>query len=224
MPDLNEFHELVKKGNLDAVRAGLAENPALLNQTNASGQCAFLLAKYYRQEAVANYLLDQKPQLDIFSLTVAGHSAPVVAELERRPELLAAHSSDGWTPLHLAAFFGWPELAAVLIDRGADIEARSTNPSGNTPLHAAAAGGHVGVVKLLLERGANVNARQQGGGWTPLHSAAQSGNRAMVEELAAHGADLNARADNNQSPLDLALTAGKQDTVALLEALGARLQ
>ena len=223
MPDLNHFHELVKKGNLEAVRAALAEDPALLNQVNESGQNAFLLAKYYRQEPVAEDLLSRGPQLDIFGLCVAGETERVLAQLNQHPELLNTHSRDGWTPLHLAAFFGRPELAQALLDRGSEIEARSANPSRNTPLHAAAAGGYTEVVHLLLERGADANARQEGG-WTALHSAAQAGSRAMVEELAAHGADVNAHADNHQSPLDLALTKGQQDMVTLLEAVGAKLR
>lgn len=223
MPDLNQFHELVKKGNLEAVRAALAENPALLNETNNSGQNAFLLAKYYRQDAVAEDLLARGPKLDIFGLCVAGRTGAVLSELEHDPDLLQAHSPDGWTPLQLAAFFGRAELANALLDRGADIEARSTNASKNTPLHAAAAGGNTELVGLLLIRGANANARQESG-WTALHSAAQAGNRKMVEELVAHGADVNAQADNQQSPLDLALTRGQQDMVNLLEALGAKLR
>ncbi|MBV8070358.1 MAG: ankyrin repeat domain-containing protein [Acidobacteriaceae bacterium] len=223
MPDLNQFHESVRKGNLEAVRAALTENPALLDQTNDAGQNAFVLAKYYRQEAVANDLLGRRPRLDIFGSCIAGRTDDVVAELDRDPDLLNAHSRDGWTPLHLASFFGWPELANVLVERGASLEARSTNPSSNTPLHAAAAGGQSAVVRLLLEQGADANARQEAG-WTALHSAAQAGNRAMVEDLVAHGADVNARAANHQSPLDLALTGAKQEMVTLLEALGAKLQ
>lgn len=223
MPDLNQFHELVKKGSLEAVRAALTEQPELLNETNNSGQSAFLLAKYYRQDAVADDLLARGPKLDIFGLCTAARVTDVLAELDHNPELLQAHSPDGWTPLHLAAFFGSAELADALLDRGADIEARSTNASKNTPLHAAAAGGNNELVRLLLMRGADANARQEGG-WTSLHSAAQAGNRKMVEELVAHRADVNARADNHQSPLDLALTKGQQDMVSLLEALGAKLR
>jgi ankyrin repeat protein len=57
-----------------------------------------------------------------------------------------------------------------------------------------------------------------------LHAAAQSGNRAMAETLIANGADVNQRADNNQSPLDMALLKGHQDVMEFLEQLGAKLQ
>lgn len=223
MADLKTFHEHVKTGNLGAVRADLAADPALLNSANEAGQSAYLLSKYYRQPGVAEFLLSLKPKLDVFTLCVAGHASDALAEIDQAPELLEAHSADGWTPLHLAAFFGWPELANALIDRGAPVDSRSTNSMKNTPLHAAAAGGNTLLAELLLKRGAKPNATQEGG-WTALHAAAQSGNRALAETLVANGADVNQRADNNQSPLDMALLKGHQDLVELLEHLGAKLQ
>jgi ankyrin repeat protein len=221
--DVKTFHEGVKKGNLDAVRANLAADPALLDATNEAGQCAFLLAKYYRQPTIAEYLLSLNPKLDVFTLCVAGNASAALAEIEKDPALLEAHSTDGWTPLHLAAFFGWVDLANLLIDKGAQVDSRSTNSMQNTPLHAAVAGGGTPLVDLLLKRGANPNATQEGG-WTALHAAAQSGNRAMAETLLANGADLNLRAANNQSPLDMALLKGHREIVDLLEQLGAKLQ
>jgi len=223
MADVKTFHEHVKSGNLDAVRADLAADPALLDTPNEAGQCAFLLAKYYKQAKVADYLLGLGPKLDVFTLCVAGHTRDVLAEIEKTPDLLEAHSRDGWTPLHLAGFFGWAELANALIAKGAVVDSRSTNSMKNTPLHAAAAGGSAELVDVLLKRGANPNLTQQGG-WTALHAAAQAGNRAMVETLVANGANINQRADNNQTPLDMALLKGHQELVELLEQLGAKLQ
>jgi ankyrin repeat protein len=223
MTDLKSFHEQVRRGDLEAVRASVNEDASLLDAPNESGQTAFLLAKYYGQEDTAKYLLSLEPKLDVFQSCVAGRTNQVLAEVDRDPYVLHAHSSDGWTPLHLAAFFGQADLANALLDRGADVNARSTNGMKNTPLHAAAAGGKVGLVELLLKRGADANARQEGG-FAALHSAAQAGNREMVAALLANGADVNLRADNNQSPLDLALTRGHGEVAALLEQLGAKLQ
>ncbi len=216
MPDLTQFHEQVKRGDLAQVRSALAEDPSLLEATNASGQSAFLLAKYYRQDAIADYLLSLNPTLDVFNACAAGRTAAVLANIDGDLSLLKTQSSDGWTPLHLAAFFGHVDLTASLIGRGADVNARSSNGLNNAPLHAAAAGGHTAIVTLLLERGADVNARQEGG-WTALHAAAQSGNRPMVEILLASGADTSIRAANNQLPLDLALSKGHGEVAALLE-------
>ena len=219
MTDLKSFHEAVKAGDLDAVRRGLAEQPDLLNGTNAAGQSALLLAKYYRQEKVAEYLLGQGPALDLFLASAVGETATVLKTIDADPSLLETHSSDGWTPLHLAAFFGHSELAQALIDRGATIDSRSTNAMRNTPLHAATAGRKLEVIHLLLHGGANVNATQEGG-WTALHAAAQNGDREMFELLLAHGADLQARAENQQTALDLALVRGHGEIATLIDSIG----
>lgn len=223
MSDLTSLHNQIKQGDLAGVRASLAGNASLLDAINESGQNAFLLAKYYRQTEVAEYLLGLGPKLDLFSLCAAGRVTEVKHEIDRNESRLKEHSGDGWTPLHVAAFFGHSEVVNALLDRGADVNARSTNSMKNTPLHAAAAGGNIELVRLLLERGADANASQEGG-WTALHSAAQSGNREMVELLLAHGAHVNSRAENNQAALDLALTRGHQAIARLLEELGANLQ
>ena len=168
------------------------------------------------------HLLSLHPALDVYTAAAVGDAERVLSEIDRDPALIESYSSDGWTPLHLAAFFGHQATAEKLIERGANMEARSTNAMKNTPLHAAAAGRKLGLVKLLLEEGADANARQEGG-WTALHAAAQNGDREIVELLVAHGADLNARADNNQGALDLALMKGRQDVAEFLNELGARL-
>ena len=223
MSDVKSFQEHVKKGELGGVRKALANDPSLLDAVNEAGQSSLLLAKYYRQSEVADYLLSLKPKLDIFDACAAGLTGPVFEQVDADPKLLTSHNSDGWTPLHLAAFFGHAELAKGLLNRGAEVDSRSSNAMQNTSLHAAAAGGNGKLIELLLDRGANVNARQHGG-WTALHSAAQSGNFEIAETLLMHGARVDARADNNQSPLDLALLSKHENIAELLEARGAQLQ
>ena len=223
MTDVQTFQDYVKKGDLEAVKRALAADPKLLNETNEAGQSAFLLAKYYRKPAVAEYLMSLRPSLDVFSKCAAGLLDESLEEVDSNPSLLEAHSPDGWRPLHVAAFFGQPELVKGLLNRGAAVDARSTNAMENTPLHAAAAGGSVESAEVLLASGANVNATQRGG-WTALHAAAQSGNLELTRMLLAHGADPALRAENNQAALDLALLGGKAEIAQLLEAQGATLQ
>lgn len=215
MSDVKTFHESVKLGDLDAVRSMLAGNPELLDATNQTGQSPFLLANYYGQKQVADYLLSQNPQLDVFTAAVAGLKDRVLDEIDRDPSLVASHSSDGWTPLHLAAFFGRADVAAALLERGADVNVLSTNQMRNTPLHAAVAGRKYELVKLLLNENADVNATQTGG-WTALHGASQNGDRDIVEVLLAKGAHRHAQADNNQTPLDLALGKGHHEVASVL--------
>jgi uncharacterized protein len=167
-------------------------------------------------------LVAADPSLAIFAASILGDTDQLEQLLTANRSLIGLMSSDGWTPLHLAAFFGKTEAARLLLNKGAIVNARSTNQMANMPLHAAAAGRHVEVVRVLIEHGAPVNARQHGG-WSPLHAAAQNGDIEMAKSLVAAGADVNARAENNQMPLDLALTKGQQAMVEYLESNGAKL-
>ncbi|HXA52955.1 MAG TPA: ankyrin repeat domain-containing protein, partial [Candidatus Acidoferrum sp.] len=65
------------------------------------------------------------------------------------------------------------DVAVLLLDHGADREARD-NESGATPLYHAAAWGRTAMVELLLARGANPNARTKSGA-SPAEAAAKNG-------------------------------------------------
>ena len=71
--------------------------------------------------------------------------------------------NPGWneTPLYWAALYGKRESAALLIERGADLNARLAD--GTTALATAAHFGHQNVVALLLEKGADTSFRNTRG-------------------------------------------------------------
>ena len=170
----------------------------------------------------AKTLVEADPTLAIFAAAMFGDAAEVEKLLTGNRSLVTAVSPDGWFPLHLAAHFGHADVVRALLNKGAQVNACSTNAMHNVALHAAAAGRAQAVAKLLLDAGANANARQEGG-WTPLHSVAQNGDIEFARLLAEAGADVNVRADNQQRPLDLALTKGQQAMVDFLESHGASL-
>ena len=155
-------------------------------------------------------IVEADPSLAIFAAAMQGDTERIEALLAGNRSLVSAISSDGWTPLHLAAHFGRGDAARILINKGADVAARSANAMANVPLHAAAAGRSVEVAKLLMQRGASPNARQ-------------NGDTELARALVESGADVNVRADNQQTPLDLALTKGQQAMVDFLETHGASL-
>lgn len=167
-------------------------------------------------------LVAADPTLAIFAAAMLGDTQRLDALLAANRSLVSAVSSDGWTPLHLTAFFGKLDAARLLLNKGAAVKTRSTNPMNNLPIHAAAAGRHTEVVKLLLEHGTPANA-QQHGGWTALHAAAQHGDVDMARVLLENGANISARADNQQRPLDLAVLKAHQGMVEFLESHGASL-
>jgi len=219
---MSQFFEAVKSGDLDAVRRMVVEDPSWLKAKDPQGLDAFTVARYARQDAIAEFLLENGADLSVFAAAMAGSTERVKEHLAAEPSLTSAFSHDGWTALHLAAFFGKKDAAEALIAAGANVNARSLNPMRNTPLHAACAGRNVEIVSLLAANGADVNARQEGG-WTPLHAAAQNGDVDMAQLLISLGAQVKTRAENNQNAMDLALTRGNQKMVELLEENGAAL-
>lgn len=66
-----------------------------------------------------------------------------------------------WTALHYAVFAGHEKVAAYLLDRGADINARSTN--GSSVLMMAAFEGHEQLAQQLLARGADPGIKNENG-------------------------------------------------------------
>ena len=74
------------------------------------------------------------------------------------------------TDLHRAAKNGHAETVSLLLDNGADINAK--NRDGQTALHVAAKYGHDAIVSLLLDNGADIEAKNIDGS-TPLHRAAK---------------------------------------------------
>ena len=82
--------------------------------------------------------------------------------------------------LHWAAREGHTTVVQLLLEKGADVEARDNDE--RTALHWAVRGGHTTVMQLLLEKGADVEAKDNRG-WTPLGWAAYSGHAAVVQLL-----------------------------------------
>ena len=74
------------------------------------------------------------------------------------------------TPLHVAAKWGKGNMVGLLLDKGANLEAKTRD--GLTPLHCAARSGHENVVDAMLQRGAPISAKTKNG-LASLHMASQ---------------------------------------------------
>lgn len=181
MDDTAALIDLVKAGDLGKVRTALADNFLLASQRLPSGESPLMAALYRGHTEIANALIDAGAEIDVFAAAATGR----VDDLRRRldEESVNAYAYDGWTPLHLAAFFGHLDAARLLLEAGADVAAVSRNSLSNTALHAATAGRHADVALLLLKQGANPEALDAGG-YTPRQIAVQNELDTVVAAIA----------------------------------------
>ncbi len=198
-----EFFEAIAGGDSVRVRALLEEDPALAAARDSSGVSALMRARYGPAEEVRALIRQQVAELDPFEASAYGDAGSLASSLASDPSLVFARSADGFSALHLAAFFGQVEAARQLLAAGAEVDAAGTGWMTGTPLHSAASAMHAEIVAMLLRSGADPNARQLGG-WTPLHSAAANGDERSVDLLLAAGADPAATQDEGHSVLSLA--------------------
>jgi uncharacterized protein len=207
----------IDAGDVDRVRATLDANPSLAMARDHEAVSALLRARYRRDRALVEAVKARVASLDAFEAATFGDLDRLAVLLAADPDLSELRSGDGFTALHLAAFFGQDDAVRLLLARGADPDARGTGWMTGTPLNAAASARHATVVALLLEAGADPDAAQRGG-WTPLHSAAHNGDPRTVELLLAHGADPAAMDDDGRSVADMARENGDPATIGAIQA------
>lgn len=194
----------IQNGDREGALAALAD-PNSLTARGSQGESAVQLAAYYGQADLARDILALMPSPDMHSACAAGSADHVAAALAGTN--VEEMSQDGFTPLSLAAAFNEDSVVRVLLERGADPNARSRSLGGVAPLHAAVFGRKPDNVRALVQAGADPNSPQQDG-FTALHGAAQNGDAASVEILLEAGADRAARTGEGKTPADLAAGAG----------------
>ena len=147
----------------------------------------------------------------------AGNRSEIERQIAASPEVVNGKDAGGSTALHHAAGYGPVGNLQLLIDKGADVNAK--NRRGSTPLHWAIH--DEAKVRLLLSKGANVNAKQAQGR-TPLYLAAMLGKSSPTMRLLfTSGADPNLASVNGQTPLTMAALRGNVEGMRLLIERGA---
>lgn len=122
---------------------------------------------------------------------------------------------NGGTALHLISGYGDVQMAAELLNSGANIEAR--REQSLTPLHDAAGSGSEAMVFFLLERGADKEARTHSG-QTPLQLAAQEGKTGALRVLLQAGASIEVLDSSGSNVLHVAADRNHVETMEVLLA------
>ena len=166
--DVNSECVINNRSQTPLVAAILNQNPDII--------------KYLVEKASAR--VDLAPQIDNFLLFTPVHYAAMIRNLDILKLVLSGRVNGGVsavnltdkcgnTPLHLAVRQGNVENAQLLIERGADVNAKGN--CGNTPLFEAVVNEHIRLIELLSDKGAKVT--------SGLASACRAGQDKVVAVL-----------------------------------------
>ena len=186
---LEELLEACRRNDLERVQSLVTADPTLLTRQAPTGETPLLTALYHRSRETASWLASQGWPRTVFEAAASNDADRLRQILAVDPAAADTYSVDGWTPLHLAAFFGSAETAEILLTHSADHRRIARNTVANTPLHAALAAKHLPLVQLLLDAGADPRVVCEG--YSPLEIAEAGGfdaGAALVRMALAHGA------------------------------------
>src|SRR5205823_4397450 len=142
---------------INALKVLLANPGTRVDAVALNGNTALMMAAYKRNAAAVDALLAKGAAVD-------------------RP---------GWTALHYAAASGDNDIAALLLKRGARVDAISPAASGAlTPLMMAAREGHQESALFLIEQGANPMLKN-GEGLTAAQIAERADHKAIASAIQA---------------------------------------
>ncbi len=171
------IHDAAKQGDTETVLAMIAHDPTMLEIRDEIGASPLYLAAQ------------------------AGHSKLVAKLIALGAEVTVA-TTDGLTALHWTSLNGDITTSTLLLDNGADVNARS-RVQNITPLHETWLGGHDRMARLLIERGADVDAVDEWYGNTILHFAVINGQVDLVETLLAASPDMEIRNNVGRTPANV---------------------
>lgn len=202
-----EFVKAIETGHVSEIRELLEMDSSLATAEAPGGTSLLLYALYHRQPQIAALLLAyRRSHLTVFESAAMGEMSELRSLLQHDPKLVDAVSSDGFTPLHLASFFGRTEAQELLISSGAPLERHSQNSLNATPLQSAVAARQLKSASVLLSHHADPNSRGEAG-YTPLFEAAESGQIEVLLLLLKHGADPSLEGTDGKTAMDVATAA-----------------
>ena len=146
------FHA-VAAGDTDAVSDLLRSDRSCAQARNDDGITVVLWALYVGQPAMAKVLAHAKRELDVFETAALGETDRLGALLDMDIRLAYSRNADGYTPLHLAAFFGRPAAAQRLLTAGVNPIFRTCAAWSSTSRSALSSPSSRGTTRLTCTPG-----------------------------------------------------------------------
>lgn len=216
--------QAASKGNLDAVKALLAEGVDP-NQAHESGIAPIHISAMENMLEITRALVEAGADLGLKQAAGATplHMACAVPDSIETVRFLLqskadpnAKDNDGRTPLIAAATNGFTDVVEALAGAGADLNHQDKD--GATALHGAILFQHESTAALLIAGGANVNPAD-GQKLTPLHHAARKGDRKLADLLLANGGDILAKSVEGGTPSQMAVFCEHEELAKYLQEL-----
>ena len=205
-------------GNLDLAKA-LLDAGAAVNAKDGKNKTPLDYALSKKRTELAELLRSKGGKTtkelaaaeNIFAAAEVGDLEAIKKHLEGGADVNAANKQD-YTALHMAVRRGQKDAAALLLEKGANVNAER---KGKTPLDFA--GKNEEIAALLREKGGKTGKEIKAAG--SIFSAAQSGLVDAVKTHLAAGVDVNGKNKGGYTALHLAAKKGHVEVAAaLLEA------
>jgi ankyrin repeat protein len=206
-----QLSNAAKSGDTNGV-VRLLDKGADINAKDNLGTTALMSAIMSGQTETVKLLLDRGADVNVkdnegFTALMCGKTPP----LDFSTGLPKSLTTD--------AQIDEMKMSELLLDKGADINAKD-NQYGDTALTHMALLGFTNVVMLLLDRGADINAKNNNGE-TALSCAVDVGETNTVKLLLAWRADINTVDTVGETALGIAKQMGNAPIVQLLRQAGA---
>jgi len=166
-------------GDFEKVQEMLAEYPDLINADASWNELAIEAAAQTGRVDIAQFLLAAGAPLDICTAAMLGDKEKVLQFLDQDPQASQARGAHGIPVLYFPVIRSQREVAALLLDRGAQVNA---GEYGYPPLHGAILFNQIEMVKWLLENGADRNLKDYDG-QTPLERAEEHKRKEIIQIL-----------------------------------------
>ncbi len=212
------LHLAAGRGNVEIVEY-LLSHGAEVNTKDDSGRTPLQQAAVGGTREICSTLITHGAVYDdVFTAAALNDTNKVEALLEKDSKLVSTKGAYDETPLHWAAMGGGLDTAALLLSRGAEVDARARSRE-MSPLCMAAMHGHPEVAQLLLDKGADPQFKSVLG-YTPLFWAVTSRKQGAAELLILHAAHVAPESAEGQMILHRTAEAGKKDLVRLMISNG----